>query len=263
MKPGSVCERFSRDTTSSGAEIPFEVAGSDQNCREGTNSVVFDWHAIILSAAMTLAVSMDGVLVGAAFSIRGLALSVESYWLIGMCTAIMVTVSIVIGRFISVWLPLRLTRALGAGTLSGFGAWQLGQALLARMSRRKTSRGEGSICTATRDETFGGGTIRTETIRDILEEPILADRDLSGTVDARESVFLGIALGLDALAAGLGASMAGFSLAIIPLVALASPLFVHLGILLGRRFGSKVPEKDGLIPGILLVLIGLLKFLRI
>src|SRR5690606_36593040 len=100
------------------------------------------------------------------------------------------------------------------------------------------------------------------TLARMLREPTIADTDCSGTIDSKESVAVGVALGLDAFAAGFGASLSGFSLAIVPLVAVACPLFLILGFRLVSRFGPiKVLEKGGAIPGLALVVIGLAKML--
>src|SRR5699024_11807929 len=68
----------------------------------------------------------------------------------------------------------------------------------------------------------------------ILQDPMQADKDRSGVISITESFVLGTALALDAFAAGLGASMLGYTpLLTAVLVATMSGLFLYSGLKIG------------------------------
>lgn len=94
----------------------------------------------------------------------------------------------------------------------------------------------------------------------VLREPGRADMDRSGAIDAGEALVLGVALGLDALAAGFGASLIGFHLSIVGVVAAAQLFLTWLGLRLGRNYGARwLGERGFYVPGVILILIGLLQ----
>src|SRR5699024_11211761 len=64
----------------------------------------------------------------------------------------------------------------------------------------------------------------------ILKDPTKADNDESGIISISEATVLGIALALDAFAAGFGAAMLGYSPFITAIfIALMSGLFLYSG----------------------------------
>ena len=99
-----------------------------------------------------------------------------------------------------------------------------------------------------------------KTVLAVFKEPLKADRDLSGSIDTTEAWVLSIALGLDAFAAGLGASVAGFPMLLIVISAIASPAFVYLGITAGNAArGKNNPRRNQVLAGIILIVVGLAK----
>jgi putative sporulation protein YtaF len=94
----------------------------------------------------------------------------------------------------------------------------------------------------------------------ILHEPVRADRDRSGSIEAGEAIALGVALGLDTLAAGFGASLAGFGTVVLLMVPLGLLALTWCGLLLGRACGKWLQKINSLaLTGTLLILIGLLQ----
>ena len=99
-------------------------------------------------------------------------------------------------------------------------------------------------------------------IINILREPAAAGFDRSGTINHFEAVFLGLALALDALGAGFGAGMIGFSGPSAPLlIGLLSILLVFTGSFFGKRLGNVLPQHFKVVPGLIILFLGILNLL--
>ena len=88
-----------------------------------------------------------------------------------------------------------------------------------------------------------------------------ADLDRSGTINGFEAILLGTALSLDALGAGISASMLNFSpLLLAVVVGIMCACFVTSGLIFGKLVGkTKWSKSLSFLPGVLLILIGLWK----
>ena len=96
----------------------------------------------------------------------------------------------------------------------------------------------------------------------IVREPLAADLDASGGIDDREALWLGLALALDALAAGFLLALGeGIPFFIPFLLGLANWCFLSAGLFLGRLFGRGEWPLLRLLPGIILMVMGLLRIL--
>jgi putative Mn2+ efflux pump MntP len=236
---------------------------------------------LLLSIGVVFASSFDGFMVGISYSARGVSLNRIHYGIMAFCTGAMMGLSMGLGRFLTARLPNRLENYLGAGVLICLGLWQIWQGTQSTKQgsspQAKAIPGDNLGFAQQGDESDNRGSPGHYThcheisqclhqmlrvILDILKEPLKADRDLSGTIEAKEAWFLSIALGLDALAAGLGTSVAGFSTVLIPVAAAASPAFVYLGTILGRtsKLGQIIGETRFL-PGLILITVGVIRLL--
>jgi putative sporulation protein YtaF len=105
---------------------------------------------------------------------------------------------------------------------------------------------------------------KTALISQILKDPTLADFDTSGTISVRESIFLGIALSVDAMVAGFGAALVAFD----PLLTiLAVGVFQQIFLLLGLGLGGIIPlfilrKRTTFLTSLILCLLGIYKFLQ-
>ena len=99
----------------------------------------------------------------------------------------------------------------------------------------------------------------------IIKNPISSDFDSSNSIDAKEAIFLGIALSLDSFCIGIGGSIIGVSSFLFPLfIAVFQLAFLSLGNFLGRKLNklSHLPDNIwSIISGFLLITIGLIKLL--
>lgn len=198
------------------------------------------------AAAVALALGADGLAVGAAYGLRRIQVPARSLLVIGVCSAACFAAAMTAGAALAgagVW---RAPNVAGAAVFVALGAWNMAKGWA-------ESRDEAATLLCIR---LPGPGI----VIQVLKEPGRADVDGSGAIDAGEAVVLGVALGLDALAAGLGAAFTGFGAYAVALVAAAQVLLTWVGLHLGRRWGAGwLGGKGSYAPGAILILIGLLQ----
>ncbi len=97
----------------------------------------------------------------------------------------------------------------------------------------------------------------------ILKNPTSSDFDKSNTIDAKEAVFLGLALSLDSFGVGMSFGMIENFTFYFPLfISLFQLFFLNFGNFLGKKLCnfSKIPDNLwSVLSGILLIIIGLFK----
>lgn len=181
----------------------------------------------------------------------------------------------IVGSWITGYLSPFVAKLIGAVVLVGIGTWAL---LQLRRSGREAGAAEGQ---AEGDADHSAGSDQEQIDRthpvlvvivelkrlglviQILRTPQAADVDKSGTISATEALMLGVALSFDAFGAGIGAAMIGLSPLLTPImIAAASALFLLGGMRFGFRFSNwKGMRAISVLPGILLIIIGILKLL--
>ena len=97
----------------------------------------------------------------------------------------------------------------------------------------------------------------------IIKNPSNSDLDHSNHIDAKEALYLGLAISIDAFCAGVGCSAIGITSFYFPLfIAIFHILFLTLGSIIGQMLSSytKIPDNIwSIISGILLITIGISK----
>lgn len=207
-------------------------------------------------ALLALALSLDSLTVGLLYGVRGIKLPWGAMAVVSGASGLLLAVAMSGGRVLSEILPAGVAQRLGALLLVGVGLWITYQ----------TWRSHGRPAATPEPSPGPGGPRKVWRLRlgsvgiviEILREPGAADLDHSGHISLSEACFLGIALALDSVAAGLGAAMAGFSPVGLPLAAAGGSLGL---MLLGSRAARLLPFKlDGpwaMLHGVVLVLLGL------
>lgn len=205
-------------------------------------------HAILLAIAL----SLDSFGTGVAYGMRRLALPASTYLLLAAATGALMTCSMLAGTSLIGPAHAALASALGRTALLGVGLWQIHRGWRQYLGIR-TREAPGRPLATFRLRPLG-------VLVQVLHDPTRADLDSSGRLDASESALLGLALGLDAFAAGFGTGMLGFPLQIIPTVAIACPLLLAAGTALGRRIATDWLSRRGFaLPGLIICAIALLK----
>ncbi|MEN6349127.1 MAG: sporulation membrane protein YtaF [Syntrophomonas sp.] len=198
-----------------------------------------------------LAVSGDGFLVGVAYGIKKIKIPFPSLAVIALSSALAVTVSMICGKGLSTIFSEKTAATIGAVMLIAIGLYYLLGACRETIENLDND-GQEPLLTLT-IKPMG-------IIVQILKEPARADFDSSGDISTREAFFLGLALAMDALGAGVGVAMAGYNIFLTALsVGMLKFILVNSGICLGSKMnGKRLQNISALIPGLILVVIGVL-----
>ncbi|MGE5397309.1 MAG: sporulation membrane protein YtaF [Chitinophagales bacterium] len=205
---------------------------------------------LFVSLLLALAVSADGFGVGVAYGLKKIKIPILSILVICLASMLAIGASMVVGKGIALYFSPKLASVVGALALFFVGIWFLSD--LWRDSDDKRTE-----ITSIRIRPLG-------VIIQILREPARADFDSSGVISYSEAFFLGAALAVDALGAGLGAAMAGYNLlATIAAVGCCKFLVLNLGLRLGERLQRGFLKKySPVIAGLILCLLGIAELVR-
>ncbi|HYF77174.1 MAG TPA: sporulation membrane protein YtaF [Symbiobacteriaceae bacterium] len=210
-------------------------------------------------ALLALALSLDSLTVGLLYGVRGIKLPWTAMAVVSGASGLLLAGAMSGGRMLSELLPAGVAGRLGALLLVGVGLW------ISYQTWRSHKR-PGAQPPEPTPAPAPGGPLKVWRLRlgsigiviEILREPGAADLDHSGHISLSEACFLGVALALDSVAAGLGAAMAGFSPVGLPLAAAGGSLGL---MLLGSRAARLLPFKlEGpwaMLHGVVLVALGL------
>jgi Predicted membrane protein len=99
----------------------------------------------------------------------------------------------------------------------------------------------------------------------ILKNPDAGDMDSSGSIDPKEAFFMGLALSVDALGAGIGSSLMGIAAWYYPFVVGGLQLvFLCGGLLAGKYLKEKIPLREvsmSVLSGMILIVLSLFKLM--
>lgn len=97
----------------------------------------------------------------------------------------------------------------------------------------------------------------------IIRDPSYSDFNNSNQIEAKEALYLGMALSIDSIGIGIGSSIMGLNPFLFPiLVAFFQLFFLSFGGYLGKKIKdiSNIPENIwGIVSGILLIFVGISK----
>jgi putative sporulation protein YtaF len=201
---------------------------------------------------LAFAVSLDSYTVGFTYGVRKMYLPIKSIIIIACCSAITLLFAMGIGGIIVQFLSPSIAEKIGGIILIGIGAWVLYQVFRPEKQEKNVAI----------KETIINFEIRSlGIVIKILRKPTAADIDKSGSITGMEAVLLGVALSLDAFAAGIGAVLIGYSPWIMAIaVATMSSLFVSFGMKCGHVLANfKWMDKFSFLPGLILIILGIWK----
>jgi len=207
--------------------------------------------AIILFA---LAVSGDGFMVGVAYGIKKIRIPIPSLLVIALASTLAVTASMILGKGISTFIAPHWAATIGSCMIIMIGLYFLLQA------------GRQKICSLEHDEEDPLLSLNINAlgiIIQILKKPAVADFDSSGEISIREAFFLGLALAMDALGAGVGLAMAGMNILLTAIsVGMLKFILVSSGLIVGRKIPSQgMQGMASLLTGLILLAIGIVEFM--
>lgn len=209
---------------------------------------------IITVLLFALGLSTDTFFVGIAYGIKRIIIPICSMLLIVLISAFTIIISMNFGKIIASILPVAWASRIGALILLLIAGCYFVKAGKAKITDLASNGNPIMI--------FNLSSLGV--VVQILKEPFCADFDASGEINLKEAFFLGMALSLDALGAGIGAAMAGLNIWLTAVsVAVTGIILIKLGLLLGTRIkGRGLHECTSfLIAGLIFMTIGSLRFI--
>ncbi|MDF2558119.1 MAG: ytaF [Bacillales bacterium] len=201
-----------------------------------------------------LAVSIDNFSTGIAYGLRSIQISWKSSFIIGFCSALTLFMGTLFGMASTHLLSGNFTTRLGGIILIGIGIVTL----------YNFYKKDSSLQPCVMDKPIFHWEIKSiGVVIEIMRKPDAADFDQSGSINGLEAFFLGIALSLDAFGVGISAAMMHVSiLPLMSIVFIMSAFFLKLGMVTGSSLSKyRLLQNISFLPGIVLVLIGLLKII--
>ena len=211
---------------------------------------------ILNCIVLALSVSIDSFGIGITYGIKNTKITNLSKLILFTISLVATIISINLGKIISKIFSPFFTNLLGCLILVAMGIVFSFQSLSKNESTKKSLKGQKKYNFFIK---WLGITIQ------IIKDPISSDFDKSNTINSKEALYLGMALSLDSLCVGIGSSMLIISSYLFTLlVAFFQLLFISFRNFIGKELKNSFKINDNVwsfISGILLILIGLLKFL--
>ncbi len=201
-----------------------------------------------------LAVSADGFMAGIAYGVKRISIPLSSLLVIAVASSLAVSISMICGSGLASALPDDWASNTGALILIIMGGFFLLQACRQKVDTLQ-SGGE--------DTLLSFNIKPMGIIIQILKEPSAADFDCSGEINAGEAFFLGFALAVDALGAGIGLALAGFNIFFTAIsVGVLKFILISSGIYLGNILPTqRLKGFVSLVPGIIFIGLGIVEFI--
>lgn len=191
---------------------------------------------LISAILLAFSVSSDNFVVGFSYGIKKIKLSFLSYLMIILLPTIATVLAMSIGKTTLYFISNSIASFIGGSILIFLGGYSIVKAKKDEI-REKTS---------------------TKNYGDIINNPEVADVDNSGVIDVKEAITLSLALAINNIGVGLGASVIGINLWFTTFFTLfTGALMLSLGNFLGNKIRNKELGKKGeLISGVLIVFLG-------
>ena len=206
------------------------------------------------SLLIAIAISMDSLSVGIAYGIKNITVPLHSLIILDCISIVLLTMGFFAGNLLTKIAPTEIINIIGAVILFLIGAWFLIQGWLNNKFPKEKISQPTSIAVIS----IGSLGIAIN----ILRDPSKVDLDISGIIDTKEAILLGIALAIDSLGIGIAVSLPNITIIIFTLllVAVMNLIFLLSGIYLGKNYiGNSIKGKISFIPGGILILLALIR----
>ena len=219
---------------------------------------------LINSLVLAISSSIDSLGIGITYGIKNTKISFVGKIILFAISFLVSIISIWFGNSLVSIFPTFLSSSIGSILLIFMGIFIMFQSL--KHDKKDSCIKEDFSSSKTSIEAekvyrffirFLGITIQ------IIKNPINSDFDNSKSIDAKESLFLGLALSLDSFCIGIGGSIIGINISIFPLlISCFQLIFMTTGNLLGRKlhhFTSLPTNLWSIVSSLLLITICILK----
>lgn len=196
-------------------------------------------YSLLAIIAIGLASNLDNAGVGIAYGVRKIRIPWYSNLAIAIISFLATLISGLFGNLISTWISPWIGQLIGTIVIIGVGVWVLLQPYVEKRPIPKE-------------------TSPTSSFTRLLQNPEEADIDSSKSISLAESILLGIALAMNALAGGFNAGITQLNIWYTSLsVGIFSFILLALCAGFGEKFAAeKLGNRATVISGLLLIFIG-------
>ena len=189
--------------------------------------------------------NLDNIVIGIAYGMKKIRMRTASNFLIALFTTAGTLTSMWAGKLLTAIIPASTAGKIGAGVLVLLGCVFFGKSVLHSVRQSKKAQ---SVALRGADE--------------MLDYAERSDRDVSGSIDVKEALAVGLGLTLNNLGTGLVAGVSGIPVFLAAAANFAvSFFFLTLGFWLGSRLLGRLPGKFApFLSGLLLILLGLIEW---
>ena len=190
--------------------------------------------SLILSATL----SIDALGIGIAYGIRRIKLTPFAAVIISVISFVFSFISVLAGKFLLIFLSPSLAKAIGISLLALMGLYFIFQGISDHIPSFLKKHKKKNILSdiLPKKSRYYLRNIFSVLTR-ILKTPEYSDLDRSGKIEAKEALYLGTALSVDILSAGIGISALGASSLLLPVyIAAFQLIFLFIGSYLGSGF---------------------------
>lgn len=193
---------------------------------------------------LCLAPNLDNMAIGFAYGIKKISVPLKSNLAIAFFSGFATFISSLLGNLLSNHIPNYLGNVIGGSIVSIIGVYTIGSYLHTKFKTEIIQE---------------SNNLYFDTIKAVMNDPSIADKDYSGDISLKESFLLGIALALNCLGTGFGAGMAGVNIFVLTAAVVVFSIFtISFGALIGKRYAAQLlGNKATLISGLLLVAVGI------
>lgn len=190
--------------------------------------------------------SLDNFVVGLSYGIKKIKINFLNNLVVSSISGVGTFTSMLFGNLFCLYIPPKLSSIIGSSILILFGLYFIFNSLNYKLkSHHDISNSDNAM-------------LKIDYYDDILKHPELADKDNSSSIDIKESIILGIALSLNNIGLGIGASIIGLNIYISSFLSIIfSLIFVQIGFHIGSAYFSNIFEKYAEpISGIIIIVLG-------
>lgn len=189
---------------------------------------------ILSSLLFAISANTDNFVVGLSYGIKKIKIGFISNFIISFISMVGTVLSMSLSKVILKNIPGNLSKLIGSTILIIIGSWTIIKPLIKKVSQ------DG-----------------------LLENPEKVDKDNSSTIDSKESIILAIALTINNIGLGIGASITGLNILLTSLLTFVlSIIMILIGFFLGTNYLSKAFGKSAtIVSGLIIILLGLFEML--
>ncbi|MBU3092161.1 manganese efflux pump [Clostridium sp. CM028] len=201
---------------------------------------------IISALSFSLSSNLDNAVVGIAYGIKKVKIGIIANLIIAIVTSVGTLLSMLIGAYISKFLPHSIANGLGAIVIIILGVYFIIQSIVNLLNKTNSK------------------ALALKNISEMIDYAEESDLDNSGDINMKEALIVAFGLTFNNLGTGVAASITGVN---IQLTVISTFILSILTIIFGEAVGNHVlgeilGKYAPLFSGILLIILGIIEFVN-